>query len=283
MKKGLIFGASALAALVATLLAKNKQNEKVRQTAIATRAPQKVMIVGATSAIAQETAKLFAARGDSLFLVARSAGKLQIIANDLSVRGASKVETATLDLNELSVHPQLLANATEVMDGLDIVLVAHGTLGDQDASQADFEVARQELKTNFLSVISLLTPLANQFEAQGHGTIAVISSVAGDRGRGSNYVYGTAKAGVTTFLSGLRNRLAKAGVQVLTIKPGFVDTPMTEHLDKGALFVGADVIAQGIVNAIDTKKDVVYLPWFWWGIMTVIRHIPESIFKKLSL
>lgn len=283
MKKGLIFGASAMVALVASYLAKNKSDQKTRQMAIATRMPQKVMIVGASSAIAQETAKIFAARGDALFLVARSAGKLQIISNDLIVRGASKVETATLDLNELSVHPQLLANATEALGGLDIALIAHGTLGDQTASQADFEVTRQELKTNFLSVISLLTPLANQFEAQGHGTIAVISSVAGDRGRGSNYVYGTAKAGVTAFLSGLRNRLAKSGVQVLTIKPGFVDTPMTEQMDKGALFVGADVIAQGIVNAIDAKKDVVYLPWFWWGIMTIIRHIPESIFKKLSL
>lgn len=283
MKKGFVFGASAMAALAATYLAKSKQDKKTRQISILARVPQKVMIVGATSAIAQETAKLFAARGDALFLVARDAGKLQIIANDLTVRGASKIETATLDLNELSVHPQLLTNATEALNGLDIVLVAHGTLGDQDASQADFEVTRQELKTNFLSVVSLLTPLANQFEAQGHGTIAVISSVAGDRGRGSNYVYGTAKAGVTAFLSGLRNRLADSGVQVLTIKPGFVDTPMTEHVEKGALFVGADVVAQGIVNAIDMKKDVVYLPWFWWGIMTVIRHIPEQIFKKLSL
>ncbi|MDQ3267568.1 MAG: SDR family NAD(P)-dependent oxidoreductase, partial [Pseudomonadota bacterium] len=136
---------------------------------------------------------------------------------------------------------------------------------------------------NFLSVVSLLTLLANRFEEQGHGCLAVISSVAGDRGRQSNYFYGSAKGGLSVFLQGLRNRLASRGVQVLTIKPGFVDTPMTTGFKKGALWVGPNVIAAGIHRAIRRHSNEVYLPWFWWGIMTIIKAIPERIFKHLKL
>jgi len=140
-----------------------------------------------------------------------------------------------------------------------------------------------ELQTNFTTVVSLLTLLANLFERQGRGSIAVISSVAGDRGRQSNYVYGAAKGALTIYLQGLRNRLAKANVHVLTIKPGFVDTPMTRDFKKGLLWVGPDVIARGIVKAIDKRKDVAYLPFFWRYIMFIIKIIPERIFKRLSL
>ncbi len=284
MKKNLLIGGAA--ALATTLVTKKAIEKKraAQREFVETR--HKILIVGATSAIAQETARLFAAEGNDLFLVARNANNLQAVADDLRVRGAAKetkIETAVLDLNELSEHAALLQKATQSLGGLDIALIAHGTLGDQEASQADFDVARQELKTNFFSVVSLLTLIANQFETQKSGVIAVISSVAGDRGRGSNYVYGTAKAGVSAFLQGLRNRLSKAGVSVITIKPGFVDTPMTAHIDKGPLFVGPDAIAKGIYQAILNKKDVVYLPAFWFGIMSVIIHIPESIFKRLSL
>jgi len=282
MKKNLFIGGAA--ALATTLFVKKSIEKKRAAQRRFVETQHKILIVGATSAIAQETARLFAAEGNTLFLVARNANKLQAVADDLRVRGAAKVDTAVLDLNELSEHAALLQKATQSLDGLDIALIAHGTLGNQEASQADFNVARQELKTNFLSVVSLLTLIANQFEAQKSGVIAVISSVAGDRGRGSNYVYGTAKAGVSAFLQGLRNRLSKAGVSVITIKPGFVDTPMTAHIDKkGPLFVGPEVIAKGIYQAILNKKDVVYLPAFWFGIMSLIIHIPESIFKKLSL
>jgi len=144
-------------------------------------------------------------------------------------------------------------------------------------------VAMMELQTNFTTVVSLLTLLANLFERQGRGSIAVISSVAGDRGRQSNYVYGAAKGALTIYLQGLRNRLAKANVHVLTIKPGFVDTPMTRDFKKGLLWVGPDVIARGIVKAIDKRKDVAYLPFFWRYIMFIIKIIPERIFKRLSL
>ena len=141
----------------------------------------------------------------------------------------------------------------------------------------------REIDNNGLSVIALCTLLGNRFEAQGSGSIAVISSVAGDRGRQSNYVYGAAKGMVTRFLQGLRNRLAKENVQVLTIKPGFVDTPMTAAFKKGALWAQPADVARGILAAIDKGKDEVYLPGFWRLIMLVIRHIPEFIFKKLSL
>lgn len=243
----------------------------------------KILIIGATSAIAQETAKLFAAHGDRLILVARNEEKLRVIATDLSVRGASKVEFFAVDLNNFDQHKTVVKRATELLGGLDTILIAHGTLGNQRACEQSFALAEQEFKTNFLSVVSLLTQIANQLEQQKHGCIVVISSVAGDRGRQSNYIYGTAKGAVNLFLQGLRNRLYKSGVSVITIKPGFVDTPMTAEIKKSSLFVSPNVIAKGIYKAIIKKNDVVYLPWFWWGFMMMIKLIPERIFKRMEL
>jgi short-subunit dehydrogenase len=193
------------------------------------------------------------------------------------------VETGVADLARCDEHAALLDRAQASLGGLDVALIALGTLGDQKESERDWVVAERELSTNFLSAASLLTLLGNRFEAQRGGTLAVISSVAGDRGRQSNYVYGSAKAALSTFTAGLRNRLFKSGVHVLTIKPGFVDTPMTAHLPKNALFVGPDKIARGIVRAIDRRRDVVYLPWFWRWILLIIRSVPEFVFKRLSL
>ena len=244
---------------------------------------QKILIIGATSAIAEATARRWAARGAALFLVGRKAERLEQIAADLRVRGAASVACQTQDACARDAHETMLCAAEQAMGGLDVALIAHGSLPDQKACEASVELTLQEIDTNALSVIALLTRLAMRFEAQGHGSLAVISSVAGDRGRQSNYVYGAAKGMLTLFLQGLRNRLAKKGVHVLTVKPGFVDTPMTASFKKGALWASPDAIAQGIVSAIDKKRDVVYLPAFWWLIMTLIRHIPERIFKKLSL
>jgi short-subunit dehydrogenase len=245
---------------------------------------KKILIIGATSAIAEATARRFAARGDALFLVARNAEHLRIVAADLAVRGAMRNGTATLDLADFAAHEAMLDTAQRELGGIDIVLIAHGTLSDQAQCQTSVDALRREFDINALSTMALLTTLANRFEAQGSGTLAVISSVAGDRGRQSNYAYGSAKAAVTAFLGGLRQRLAKAGVNVLTIKPGFVDTPMTAAIpNKGALWAKPDAIADGIVKAIDRGRNVVYLPWFWRWIMLVIRHIPEPLFKKLKL
>ena len=244
---------------------------------------QKILIIGATSAIAEATARRWAARGAALFLVGRKAERLEQIAADLRVRGAASVACQTQDACARDAHETMLCAAEQAMGGLDVALIAHGSLPDQKACEASVELTLQEIDTNALSVIALLTRLATRFEAQGQGSLAVISSVAGDRGRQSNYVYGAAKGMLTLFLQGLRNRLAKKGMHVLTVKPGFVDTPMTASFKKGALWASPDAIAQGIVGAIDKKRDVVYLPGFWWLIMTLIRHIPERIFKKLSL
>jgi len=189
-----------------------------------------------------------------------------------------------LDVNDFDHHSCNLNNAIAAMGGIDIVLIAHGTLGNQKTCERDFVATLQELNTNVISVLSLLTHLANHFESQKHGSIAVISSVAGDRGRQSNYVYGTAKGAVTIFLQGLRQRLHKSGVQVLTIKPGFVDTPMTAGIDKkGPLWASPEAIARSIVSSIEKRRDVVYAPWFWIGIMAVIRAIPERVFKKMRV
>ena len=243
----------------------------------------KVLIVGATSAIADETAKLFAHEGADLFLVGRNAEKLGQVASDLEVRGASQVETLVLDANDLDRHQELFDQVIERLGGLDTVLIAHGTLSDQKQAEQDVKVALDELKTNFLSTVSLSTIIANYFEKQKRGTLAVISSVAGDRGRQSNYVYGAAKGGLNVFLAGLRNRLFKSRVTVLTIQPGFVATPMTAHLKQGPLFASAEKVGGDIYKAIQKGRDVLYTPFFWRYIMLIIKNVPEPVFKRLKL
>jgi len=244
---------------------------------------RKILIIGATSAIAQETAKLFAEKHDALFLVGRDVDKLEAMTADLKVRGAHQVAYYTLDLNEFDQHEPMLEQAYKSLEGLDTVLIAYGTLDDQKACEQDFAQACSALRTNFISVVSLLTPIANRLEKQHYGCIAVISSVAGDRGRQSNYVYAAAKGGLSLFLQGLRNRLQSANVCVLTIKPGFVDTPMTANFKKGALWAQPETVARGIFRAIKSRRNVIYLPWFWRFIMMVIRLIPEPIFKRMKL
>ena len=217
------------------------------------------------------------------FLVARSKEKLTAVAQDLLVRGALRVDMIVADLDDTQAHAQMLAVATSQLGTLDLAMLAHGVLGDQPAAERDYFAAEPILVTNLLSAVSLLTWLANYCESQGSGTLAVISSVAGDRGRKSNYVYGASKAALDAFLSGLRNRCDRSGVQVLTIKPGFVATPMTAHVPRNRLFATPEQVAHGILKAIRTRKDVVYVPWFWRPIMAVIKAVPERIFKGRDL
>lgn len=244
---------------------------------------QKILIIGANSGMAEACARLWAARGAALHLLGRKTERLEALAADLKLRGAAAATWAAFDANDYAHHASALDDAAKALGGLDVALVAHGTLGDQKAAELDPAVALKELSTNAVSVVSLCTILANALEAQGRGTLAVISSVAGERGRQSNYVYGCAKALVTAFTQGLRNRLHPKGVHVCTLKPGFVATPMTAHLKQGPLFASAETAAKAIVKAIDKKKDVAYVPGFWALIMLVIRAIPEGVFKRLRL
>lgn len=244
---------------------------------------KRILIIGATSAIAEATARRFAAKGDRLHLLARDRERLQALAQDLRVLGAPEASTAPFDANAPDTFPALIDDAWRQLDGIDVALIAHGTLSDQKACERDVALTLRELQTNALSAIALLTDLANRMEAQRKGTLAVITSVAGDRGRQSNYIYGTAKAALNVLLQGLRNRLYPAGVHVLTIKPGFVDSPMTASFNKGALWAQPDTVAAGICKAIEKSSSSVYLPSFWRWIMLVIRLIPETVFKRLKL
>lgn len=245
--------------------------------------PSRVLILGATSGIAMAVARRLAGPRAHFMLVARNSRKLTAVAQDLLTRGAAAVDTWVLDLDETDAHPEMLAAAAERLGGIDLALIAHGVLGDQAAAEEDFEAAAAILYTNLFSTVSLCTWLANYFQLEGHGSLAVLSSVAGDRGRKSNYVYGASKGALNVFLEGLRNRVDREGVQVLTIKPGFVATPMTAGIPQNALFASPDQIARGIVRAVVRRKDVVYLPWYWSAVMLAIRLIPGRIFKKMNL
>ena len=244
-------------------------------------AGKKILVLGATSGIAEATCRIWAAQGASLFLVARNAEKLAAVAADLKTRGAAYVDFSVADLDDTDRHPALLTHAINSLGGMDIAYLAHGILGDQPTCERDFNAAAQVLHTNFMSPVSLLTWLANYCVQRHAGVIAVLSSVAGERGRKSNYIYASSKAGLTAFLSGLRNRIDREGVTVITIKPGPVNTSMTAHMN----IRKADVnkVASTIVKAIDKRVDTLYVPSIFLPIMFIVRHIPERIFKKLNL
>ncbi|WP_202840067.1 SDR family oxidoreductase [Luteimonas saliphila] len=243
----------------------------------------RILIVGATSAIAEHYARQEAEAGSMLFLCGRSRERLRAIAQDLVARGAAKADFAVLDVLDFDRHEEAIEAAWRSLEGVDVALLAHGTLPDARACATDATLALREFNTNATATILLMDRLAGRFEKKGHGTLAVISSVAGDRGRASNYLYGSAKAAATAYSSGLRQRFRGTGVHVLTIKPGFVDTPMTAAFRKGALWVEPHRIATGIRRAIGRRRGVVYLPFFWRPIMALIRMIPEPVFRRLDL
>jgi NADP-dependent 3-hydroxy acid dehydrogenase YdfG len=244
---------------------------------------RRLMVIGATSGIAQETSRYFAAEHARLFLVGRDQAKLESVADDLTVRGAEAVRICVADLTDESIHPAIISSAVAEWDGLDAALIIHGTLPDQSECEHDPVALRNAMETNFMSVASLLGLLANAFEKQRSGVLAVVGSVAGDRGRRSNYVYGSAKAAIEVFVAGLRARLAPLGVRVILIKPGWVDTPMTAHLRKNFLYATANRIGCSIHALILSPRPVAYLPWYWRWIMLAIRQIPEPVFSKLNL
>jgi decaprenylphospho-beta-D-erythro-pentofuranosid-2-ulose 2-reductase len=245
--------------------------------------PRKILVLGATSGMAEACIRLWANRGDALYLVARNADKLAVVAADARTRGASHVDSAVADLDDTAAHAEVLAHAINSLGGLDVAFLALGVLGDQSEAERSAAAAERILHTNFTAPVSLLTWLANYTAQRKAGTLAVLSSVAGERGRKSNYVYGSSKAGLTAFVDGLRNRIDREGVRVMTIKPGPVKTAMTETMKGSAKFADVEAVAEALVKAIDKGTDVVYVPGIWRVIMAVIRVIPERVFKKLNL
>jgi short-subunit dehydrogenase len=244
---------------------------------------QGLVILGATSKIAQEVARIAARQNRELLLVARNEERLEAVAGDMLARGASRVETVTADLSDTSRHAELWQRIEAAMPEMSSVLLAYGSLGEQARDEKSVASVMRELNTNFTSAASLLTYAANTLERKRSGVLAVITSVAGDRARRSNYIYGTAKGALTLYAQGLRARLFAANVRVLTIKPGPVDTPMTAHMKKGPLMASPQSVAVAIYRQMeDGKADVIYVPAYLRVILAVIRAIPESVGKKLK-
>lgn len=244
---------------------------------------KKIVVLGATSGIALEVERLLARRGCELLLVARSQERLAALQWDLAVRGAKQVLTCAADLADIHNHAAIFDYTRRVFHDFDTVLLAYGTMREQKDAEVSIDVLLDELHVNFVSASAILTLFAADLERRQSGCVAAITSVAGDRGRRSNYVYGSAKGALSLFLQGLRSRLHPAGVKVITIKPGPVQTPMTDHLPKARHFSKPELVAHDIVRALESRSpDVLYTPRIWRYIMAGIGHIPERIFKTLS-
>lgn len=247
-------------------------------------AQKNIVIIGATSAMAKSLSRLHAANNDRLVLCARNTGNLGIVADDIRTHGGEVLGTIETDFQQSSGYETLFDDIQKLCENVDIWYFFHGVLPDQEACEQSIELTRESFQVNFNSVVDLLTPIANEIERNGKGTIVVVSSVAGDRGRQSNYVYGTAKGAMNIFLQGLRNRLQATSGHVVTVKPGFVKTPMTAHLKQdGFLWATADKVAEDIYRGVKKNRSVIYTPRIWQFIMLIISHIPEFIFKRLKL
>ncbi len=242
----------------------------------------KILIIGANSAIARATARSYAQQGHEFFLIARNENRLAELKTDLEVRGADSVAIMVLDLEKHTQHEAAIDTAVDTLGSLDIVLICHGDLPDQEKAEIDFKSASKAININGLSVISLLTILGPRLQAQEQGTIAVITSVAGDRGRQPNYIYGAAKSMVSTYIQGMRGRLYPHNVKIIDIRPGLVDSPMTAQFDKGLLWSSPERIASRIIKTIAKGKHTVYAPGYWRLIMLIVCAIPEFLFKRMK-
>lgn len=243
-------------------------------------ARETVLVLGAASDIGRAIAREYAAAGHKVILASRNIGRLTADAADLRVRGAPEVRLVEFDVLDTSGHTIFLDNLGE-MPGKVICVV--GMLGDQRLAETVQSQAELVMRTNYVGCAVVLGEIANRMVARGKGTIIGISSVAGDRGRATNYVYGSAKAGFTAFLSGLRGRLAGTGVAVITVKPGFVDTQMTTGMKLPALLTAQPSdVARAILVAEKKGRDVIYVLPIWRWIMAIIRAIPEFVFKRLK-
>ena len=242
-----------------------------------------VLILGATSPIARAVADRYASEGQSICLAARDREEAELIASDLRIRHEVDCIARAFDACDFEEHDRFVEQTEQEVGPVDVALLAFGYMGDQEASQEDFERARQVIDVNYTGAASLCEAIAGPMSRRGRGSIVGITSVAGDRGRASNYFYGSAKGAFALYLQGLRNRLAARGVHVMTVKLGFVDTRMTFGMSTGLPVASPEEAGRAIVDAQHHRADILYYPRFWRGIMTVIKSIPERLFKHLSL
>lgn len=245
--------------------------------------PEPVLILGATSAIARHVAAAFAARGHALFLAGRNVPEVERLAGDLRIRYNVATASGRFDAEDYEGHREFLREVVRRMGDVEGVVLAFGYLGEQEAAQKELEETFRVIDRNFTGAVSILNHCADFFETRRGGFIVAVSSVAGDVGRQSNYLYGAAKGGLNVYLQGLRARLFRAGVRVLTVKPGFVDTPMT--FGRPGLFLVASPaeVGEKIVRALGRGSEVAYVPWFWRFVMLALKVTPESLRKRLKL
>ena len=243
----------------------------------------KIIIIGATSAIARSTARLYAEKNSQIFLVGRDEKRLRELKADLELRGANSIENLTLDIANINEHANVVDKSIQFLGHIDIAIICHGSLPDQQSCENNFKEIEEAININGLTTISFCTEFSKQFKLQKTGTLAVITSVAGDRGRQPNFIYGAAKSMVSTYLQGLRGKLLPFGVHVIDIKPGLVDSPMTAKFEKGMLWSAPELVAIDIVSGIKRKRHTIYTPSYWRFIMAAVCSIPEVIFKKMKI
>jgi short-subunit dehydrogenase len=242
------------------------------------------LVLGASSAIARAFARVAAADGADVILAGRDRDDLDKSAADIALRSGRRAIVLDFDALDYASHESVIARAREAAGtGTLNLFLAFGMMPAQAEIDVNAKLAFRTIESNYVGAVSILQAAAPVFEAQKRGAVVAISSVAGDRGRVKNYVYGSAKAGLTAYLQGLRARLFRSGVSVTTVKPGFVDTAMTWGLPGLFLVASPDAVARACLKAARRGKEEIYFPFFWWGIMTIIRNIPERIFKRLSI
>ena len=247
------------------------------------RSLKRVVVLGATSGIALEVQRQLARKGCGMLLVARSSQRLTAVQSDLLARGAQQVLICAADFANIQCHAGIYDFVHRSFPDYDTILLAYGTMHGQKESESSVDTLLDELNVNYVSAAAILTLFAADLEQRRTGCIAAITSVAGDCGRRSNYVYGSAKGALSLFLQGLRSRLHPAGVRVITIKPGPVQTSMTDHLPNAARFADPELVASDIVRALERRApDVLYTPQIWRYVMTAVEHIPEAILKRLN-
>lgn len=243
---------------------------------------KKICLFGATSAIAQSLIHRLLSPDVSFVLFGRDLEKLKIVKDDILSKCQSKVFLEKFDPKDFSLHKPYVEKTISLLGGLDLCIFAYGWLPDNKKLESCSELILENYLVNSFSIISLSSHVVNFFEKEGRGTLAVISSVAGDRGRSNNYYYGSAKSSLDVFLEGLRHRLARTKISIITIKPGLVDTPMTYHLKKNLFFASPETVAKDIYDAITCDKSIVYTPFYWRYLMLIIKLLPRPLFYTLK-